>query len=371
MAEIIGNFYIGFDEARAERVQNITSIEEYRFRREALISYNKDQMITNLGERFNVILSTYQYEIKDGELWGKDMDEPFMNSLKRGRDYRRENGNPVDFRREEAEVIGFEKIQNIMTDEDAPVGTVILSVSPPGLEDSTYTNNFIDIHTKKVDENGRVYVESQRVSSGLSLDEYKEKISAFSDIEIDDSDPSASFLEQPILIGTGLTAEDIKFYLYKDHDYMDEKTFELIKKSVAHLTAEYARSIVVEPQSREYHRILFNTVLNKADEVFELIKSEGLGMVEKIIPISTELHVGREIQDYGYREVREVKAGCGMSGGFDVEGKDTASSVSDFDPKKERILCCTCPFCKEKVEAKIAKGKIECPNCKKSAKWAN
>ncbi len=35
------------------------------------------------------------------------------------------------------------------------------------------------------------------------------------------------------------------------------------------------------------------------------------------------------------------------------------------------ILCCTCPFCKKKVEAKIFDGQIHCPNCKESAQLPN
>ena len=374
MAETLRNFDIAHEEARAEReLFGITSIEDYRFRREALISYNTDQMITNLGERFNVVLSTYQYEIRNGQLWGKDMNEPFINSLVRGRDYRREHGSPVDFRREDAELIGFEKVQRAMTDENTPEGTVMLSISPPGLEGSTYKNRFMDIHTKKIDDRGRIFVESQRVSSGLSLDETKEKVSAFADIKIDDSDTAASFLEQPILIGKGLTPEDIKFYFYREHDYMDEKTFDVVKKSVAHLTTEYAESLVKNPLDRDYHRLLFNAILNKADEVAEQIKKEGLEAVEKVIPLPTIYHIRQEIQNYGYKEVKEIMAGCGLSGGYDLtdEQGDSPNSVSEFDPKKDKILCCTCPFCKEKVEAKIAKGKIECPNCKKSAKWSD
>lgn len=372
MAEALRNFDLNLEEARVESgLSNIASFEEYKFRRDALISYNTDQMITNLGERFNVILSTYQYEIKDGQLWGKDMNEPFMNSLVRGRDYRREYGNPVDFRRENSELIGFEKIQRVMADENTPEGTVMLSISPPGLEGSTYKNRFMDIHTKKIDDRGRVFVESQRVSSGLNLDETKEKVSAFADIEIDDSDPAASFLEQPILIGKGLTPNDIKFYFYREHDYMDEKTFEVIKRSVAHLTCEYAESLVSRPSNKAYHRLLFNAIINKADSVLETIRKDGPQAVEKIIPIPTAYHIKQEVQDYGHKEVKEVMAGCGVSGGYDLNEnqKDSPNSISDFDPKKERVLCCTCPFCKEKVEAKIAKGKIECPSCKKTAKW--
>ena len=374
MAEVLSNFDILQEEERVQReLSNVTSLEEYKFKRDALISYNIDQMITNLGERYNVILSTYQYEIKDGKLWGKDMDEPAIDSFIRGRDHRRKHGNPVDFRREDAEVVGFKKIQDMMVDENTPVGTIMLSISSQGKEGSTYKKRFMDLHEKQVDENGIVYMKSQRISSGLSIEENIEKAQAFADIEIDDSDPAASLLEQPILIGNSLTPDDIKFYFYREHDYVDEKTFEVIKKSVAHLTAEYAESIVKKPHDKQYRRLLFNTILNKADETFERIKREGLDVVEKIIPIPTAYNIQSEIKNYGTQEVREIQAGCGKSGGYDLTESqgDSVNSVSEFDPKKEKILCCTCPFCKRAVEAVISKGRITCPECNKSAKWSD
>jgi hypothetical protein len=47
----------------------------------------------------------------------------------------------------------------------------------------------------------------------------------------------------------------------------------------------------------------------------------------------------------------------------------TAPVVSISSEK--RILCCTCPFCKEQVEAVIEKGKIHCPKCKKEVDYHN
>lgn len=368
MTEALGNFNISHEEARVRNeFLNITSIEQYRHRRDALISYNTDQMITNLGERFNVILSTYTYEIRDGELWGKDMDEPFMETLVRGRNYRKEHGNPLDHRREEAEVVGFSKIQKIMTDESTPIGSIILSVSPPGLEGSTYANNFVDIHTKKQDEKGKIYVESQRVSSGLTIEETKEKVSAFAAIEVDENDPAASFLEQPIFVGDKLTAEDIRFYFYREHDYMDERTFNTIKKGAFHLISEYAKSMVQRPDDRNYHRLLYNAVLNKADEIYERIKVEGVETVGRISPIRTNQYIRQEIMEYGNQKVKEVRAGCGISGGFDLKETQNASySVSEFGAKKDKYgeRNFKCPACKKENVRPHNKLLSRCQHCR-------
>ena len=371
MAEVLSNFDIGLEENRAHALDNIVSFEQYRFKRDAMVSYNKDQMIKGLGERFHVVISRYEYDIRDDKLWGKDMDEPAIDSFMRGRDHRLEHGNPVDFQREESEVRGFEKMQKIMAADTTPVETTVMSISQPGLEGTTYNDNFIDFHTKKIDENGRVYVQSQRVSSGLTMEESIKKISAFAQIEIDGNDPAASLLENPIAIDSSMTVDDLVFYMYKDHDYMDERTFRAIVGSVSHLVNAYAESVVKNPDDKNYHRLIANTILNKADEALEDIKIYGVEALEKIMPITTPYHIEREIEDYGHREVREIMAGCGRSGGFEVDGKETAQSVADFDPNKKRILCCTCPFCQEKVEAEISGGRISCPSCKKTAKWSN
>lgn len=38
---------------------------------------------------------------------------------------------------------------------------------------------------------------------------------------------------------------------------------------------------------------------------------------------------------------------------------------------ESRILCCTCPYCKQEVEAVIKDGSITCPKCNKSVSWQN
>ena len=81
----------------------------------------------------------------------------------------------------------------------------------------------------------------------------------------------------------------------------------------------------------------------------------------------------QEVEILGRQPVRQAMIGCGSSGGFNVDA-NSPFSVKDKDNKNagdKKILCCTCPFCKEQVEAEIGGGRITCPNCKKSASWKN
>src|SRR5690606_6830339 len=105
-------------------------------------------------------------------------DEPFMNMLIRGRDYRREHGKPIDHSREDAEVEGFAKIEQTLCSPDTAVGTMMISISPPGEKGSSYTHNFYDIFTLAPDKQGDRYIEARRYSSALSNEEYSLKATA-------------------------------------------------------------------------------------------------------------------------------------------------------------------------------------------------
>ena len=137
--------------------------------KEKLDAYTKKQLETHLGERFNVLLSQTRFEIRNKEIYGENTQEPFMDMLQRGAKYRRENGNPVDFDREEAEVIGFSKIQTKLTDEDTKIGAMMLSISPPGKEESVYKHNFYDVFTLKQDEKGLLPVRPLRTCRSSRL----------------------------------------------------------------------------------------------------------------------------------------------------------------------------------------------------------
>lgn len=67
----------------------------------------------------------------------------------------------------------------------------------------------------------------------------------------------------------------------------------------------------------------------------------------------------REILD----DMQEIR---GCAGG----GRVIKSLIPRFGDER-RTLCCTCPYCKEQVEAIIEDGTIKCPKCLKEAPWSD
>jgi hypothetical protein len=336
---------ISFDQNQAREIVDV----------EKFSSYLTMQMETHLGERFNVSLSRYDYDIQNGLLYGKDMDEPFIKSLKRGKDFRLTHGSFIDRKREEAEFVGFEKIQNLLTNPDTPIETMMLSISPQGGKESVYQHNFYDIFTLK-DKDGKRFVEVRRYASSLSVEEFSEKTKAFTSIEIDDSDPGASFLEQPIAIQNTLTPDDLHSYLQKEHDFMDEKEFERIKKNCKMLIDTYTTSIVEQPDNDTLHKTLFNAILNKADDV-------ATNNIE-YLPAFPSLQ--DEVRSYAFAPVREVMTGCGSSGGYEVsqDKMNSPFTVASYAKDKYGERTFNCPSCKKENVRPFNTLLPRCLHCK-------
>lgn len=363
------SFEIAFDQ-KDSREKNFKTSDE----REQFASYLETQMETHLGERYNVELSSFSYDIKDGFLWGKDMEEPFIKSLMRGRDFRRVNGKEVDFAREEAEVIGFEKIQSELLDPDTKTGTVMLSLSPRGGKGSTYQHNFYDIFTLRMDENDRRYVEVRRYASALGINDYKEKLGVFIPENIDDH--AAYLLENPLRIPFGLTPDDIHKHLHRDYEFLDEHSFNLIKKHCKSLISAYAEAIIEQPDNDVLHKTLFNTVLNKADEIEAKLKAKGEVEIEK--EYGDRRSIRADVENYAFREVKKINTGCGSSEGYALPSVPASPfSLAEFGKRAEddpNLCRCGgdkahfhCPGKKEGKDCRhkiiVGKGIISCPSC--------
>lgn len=374
-------YEMSFDQMEATDINSIALPVERQRRQEQFLSYVTTQMETHLGERFNVSLSRFEYDIKDGQLWGKDMDVPFIESLKKGRDYRKIHGKEIDRIREEAEVTGFEKMEGLLCDPETPIGTMMLSVSRPGkgvedveeeeedskieivqkkngfsliknlnepAEKSSYEHNFYDVFTVKEDAVGKRYIESRRYASALSLEDYKDKLGVFTQLELDEDDPAASLLANPIAIQNTLIPDDIHHYLHKEYGYMDKETFDVIVKHCRGNIVDYVKSLLSNPFDQNGLALRFNSILNKSEEIHGAILRDGIETWQKINPMFSSLQIEEDIEKYGNQLVKEIVTGCGMSGGYDIAKSRMASpfSVGQFAPDKYGDREVECPACK-------------------------
>jgi hypothetical protein len=332
--------------------------------RERLDAYTKKQLETHLGERFNVLLSETRYEIRKGRIFGENTTEPFMQMIERGVEYRKEHGNPVDFEREDAEVIGFEKIEKALVLEDAEVGTMMMSISPPGNEESIYKHNFYDVFTLKEDGNGR-FVEAIRYSSSLTIEEYQEKLKPLKSFE--DSPKDSDFLRDPVLVNKNLfkTSDEIHSYLHKNHEFITKEEFNKIISIVSPLITSYVNTMSEKPFDQSLQLLTYNAILNKADVAIKIVKGNDKEKVLENYINQSKFATKMDIFVLGRQPVRVTSTGCGASGGFSVSQNlnTTASpfSVSEFGLKNKQEEWFSCPKCKYKANGPI--GDM-CPGCR-------
>lgn len=324
-----------FDIDNYNPLQNLSG-KEFRNKKRQLDLYTERQLVTNLGERYHVMLSTNFYDLKEGKLHGENTDEPFENMLIRGRNYRREHGNSVDYAREDAEVVGFLKMQDYMFDPTRKVGDMMVSISPQGEKRSSYQHNFYDVFILKEDEFG-VYVEARRYSSALNRQEYALKASELDDRFSRKYVPTdAEFLAHPIKIDPKLfkKPEDVHRFFHIGHKYTTDEEFNYIVDSSAVFREEYIDALSTFPIDEDRVVLAFNAYLNRADEAQKEYKS---GKREVIVYMNKNL-IKQEVKRLGVQEVREETVGCGKSGAAKKKGAAkpwSPFSVSIFGQRED------------------------------------
>lgn len=340
--------------------------------------YTRFQVETFIGERLNVGLSRFRYDIRfneqgQGILYGQGMEEPLIPMIARGRDTRSFVGEDVDLPRQEAEVTQFEKIQEVMAGPDTPAGTTILSFSPPGKERSAYGHNFYDVFVLREDEKTKErFVEARRYASGLSLDESLQKAEVLQpgytqdiskDIPVD-----AYVISKPIVIGKGHELFDKPDEIHKrlqgDPRAMSYEDFQrkVVRDGLfGEMVGEYLQVLEDDPQNEHLLKRILNAVMNRADEMAGLRKNTLVpslgrrGNVGLVPPTPLIDHINR----YGTQQVRSTTTGCGASGGFGQE-------IGFGSYGKSRIPGNMSPFKSSDVssgEDNYGKRTFDCPEC--------
>lgn len=318
--------------ADLQRAKHTLSYEDYARKKSMLDGETIFNQKTWLGERFNAGLSTREDRIIDGRLFGAFSNEPLLTIYERGRAYRFEKSSPHDRLREKAEIDGFLKMERVLADPETPVGTMMLSISPSGGEDSDYKHNFYDVFTLK-ERDGTRYVEASRFSSALNYGEYMQAASLlqsgyFEGYEASDLPLDAYFLTNPLIIPqeSGIAKpEDLHAMLHKEHKTLSKEGLEYIFKGCDSLFLAYVALLEKAPWDSNERNRLLNTILNKADYLEkEYHRREMSGETETVIfRREKTTTVQQDIARWADQSVREVTTGCGFSGGFSVDSSGT------------------------------------------------
>lgn len=368
-----------FDSEQYAKLQQLTAWlrpEEYTQKLEQAHAFTQIQLETMLGERYNRVLSEIMYDLRDGQLYGQNTDEPAIEMFKRGRDYCKAHGSTEHEQlREQAEVDEFEKVDAIMNDATTKEGTMIVNISPPS---GRYKHNFYDVYTKKKDG-----VQLRRYSSVRSLDEYKDKVEELTGEKLPDEVTDMTFKDRTELIVIDpeksdlKVADDIHAYFHAKDEIVDDQKFSKILEACKPAIKRYINQLQNDPTDTRRVKALFNLILLSADAA-----DQALDNKEDIF-VATDKYARTMSESTLYtlaaEPIRVVGTACGDSGGADIEVSFGKSALGPFNTAQygysvsgeKATLNCTCPFCNTKVVAVIEGGRITCTNpvCKKSAPY--
>lgn len=346
----------------------------YEHTKNELNAYTEFQVETFIGERLNVGLSEFRYDLRDGKMYGQGMDESLVEMIQRGRDCRDAIARDVDKLRQDAEVEQFTKIQEVMGAAD--VGTTVISISPPGGEGSSYAHNFYDVFVLSEDEvTNERFVAAHRYASELSVEEYQAKAQELTPgyfAEYKNEPIDSYFLSHPLVLDTKSVLsgkpDAIHALFHKDHEFLSTEDFQEVRRSIAGLIMSYVNTLCDSPDDADFLHLTLNAIMNKADSVADNMRHavrRGEIYVPQEIPKGPIPH--GEIMRLGQQPVRTVATGCGSSSGFGQEDR-TPSNMSSFssgDLGKDAFGSRTfsCPECGEVNLRPVNELLSNCQHC--------
>lgn len=344
------------------------SSDQFQRQRSQLDQRTHHNLVTALGERFNVAVSQTTYYLEDNRLKHPHHDEPFLEVAKRGQKYRRQFGNPQDYHREQAEITGLERVQQLLATSDQEPETNILIVSPRGPEGSDYTHNFFDIYQPSTD--GQITM-TRFATSATYQDFWQLVISQGPNFPRPTKLTDAFFLAHPIV--TEKSISEIIDKLPKAQETLNQNDFQTLLEIWAPLITTYLNALIDNPTEYSLGR-LYNSLLNYSDHTRTIFKrSDPKTAYSKSPNITGVFQLENIISYYASLPVRQVKVGCGIQTGFSLQSIPTIPSFLNFRPfsTAEFANSCTdcggsqnhfhCPGCNGQIES--GRGHTVCPHC--------
>ncbi len=298
------------------RAEKVDEGKEIPFR-----EYELQQIKTMLCERYQVMAPPVLYNINsNGEIYHEKLpNESFLRILQRGRAYREQEGSQ-ELQREDNEIGGWSQVFQTLSASSTVIGTKMIVISGPGLiENTAYPHNFVDVYEKV----GFGSVKMVRFSSGLDYNSYSQKAKDQNPnyFENFNGPTDAWFLSHPLFIdpnNTKKSAEEVfKDMFGKSNDVLKQDEFEKIFEACMPVIQFYINVLCDKSYKPEELALAFNAVLNEADNQKKILKRRKVSGTEKIIYVDFE-EVRQRVKYLGNLPVANIRAGCGLSGGFDL-----------------------------------------------------
>ncbi len=269
------------------------SQSQYQTKLDNLTQLTEANIVTSIAERLNVELFRTQYFLKGNQLISPLYNQPFLDVVKRGQEFRAQKGS-LDVTREKAEVLGFQKAQMLLADPNLGYDAKVIIVSPRGNKNSIYQHNFYDIYEKGPDGTINMY----RYPSKHSYQQFwqtAQEVDSFSCISENPQDHD--FLQNPLV--TYLSKENIQELFNPDTKTMSLQRFIKVTTNTHYkdqIRAYFeALTSGQEPHILQYY---YNLIAKSADIV------SGLDPHAKI----------RNYKDRLETPLRLVATACGISG---------------------------------------------------------
>lgn len=296
-------------------------LEPEAFRQEflALENLTKHNVETAIGERFNVELFQETYQIKNDLIFHPSFKEPFIEVMRRGQKYRCDNGSN-DTIRENAEVVGFEKVQDLLTKPNAQSDEKIIVISPHGCKNSIYQHNFFDVYQR--DPNGQITM--SRFTCKFEYMEFYEAAKLVDSItNLPQTPNDADFLSNPLV--TYKSFEEIKQIFSPQEETMSNREYAKLIEACTPLIACFLNNLAQNPEEYvaelDYNRIL------KFAHIYTGIGPQTYDVFTRR-SIIEEIRCPMPLPGVAFAIDRQtlpaVKTGCGIS------GQSSSSSIRPF-----------------------------------------
>lgn len=281
---------------------------------ERLINLNaltRHNIETAIGERYNVELFQETYQLIENELFSPSFAEPFLEVIRRGQRFRIATGSN-DLEREAGDVEGFQKVQKLLAENYNPEFKVII-ISPKGPQNSVYQHNYFDVYERL--DTGKIRM--SRLTCKFSYEEFALAASKIDTAALPKYPTDADFLSSPIR--TTKTMAEIQQIFHPQEKTLAQKEYQKLLEACAPLI-----SIYLNNRSQQN----YNAILNFADiymNKHHVINNQTYRQ-EIISRVHSEANLPQTMAILRSLAVREVRTGCGVSGGT------TSLQSSPFKP---------------------------------------